>query len=217
MSDKPSYKKKTHRSRAPAAGDQRCVVVRQDARHWATSQGHPSLVGAVAVADRADGALCVGRDDPAHRIEGSDRRGAERGARAAVRHRPAADGEKLHNQPAVYDEARTEMLRHCDGKLPPLLDPFSGGVPSRSRRPASGSRLMPVISIPSPSSSTNAISNWPLVGLVGHQSIRTTASGSVVASMERHRWSGGGRALLRTRPRARVEKIGHLYPKVRAS
>lgn len=36
-------------------------------------------------------------------------------------------GKKLHEQPGVYEEARTEMLRHCDGKLPPVLDPFAGG------------------------------------------------------------------------------------------
>jgi len=36
-------------------------------------------------------------------------------------------GKKLHEQPAVYAEARAEMLKHCGGKLPPVLDPFAGG------------------------------------------------------------------------------------------
>src|SRR5947208_6618803 len=36
-------------------------------------------------------------------------------------------GKKLHEQPGIYKEARKEMLRHCDGKLPPVLDPFAGG------------------------------------------------------------------------------------------
>jgi len=34
---------------------------------------------------------------------------------------------KLHEHPKVYAEARAEMLKHCDGKLPPVLDPFAGG------------------------------------------------------------------------------------------
>ena len=34
---------------------------------------------------------------------------------------------KLHEHPEVYEEAHREMLRHCEGKLPPVLDPFSGG------------------------------------------------------------------------------------------
>jgi putative DNA methylase len=34
---------------------------------------------------------------------------------------------QLHKHPEVYAEARAEMLRYCDGKLPPLLDPFAGG------------------------------------------------------------------------------------------
>jgi putative DNA methylase len=34
---------------------------------------------------------------------------------------------RLHAHPEVYEEARLEMLRHCEGPLPPLLDPFAGG------------------------------------------------------------------------------------------
>jgi putative DNA methylase len=34
---------------------------------------------------------------------------------------------QLHKHSEVYAEARTEMLKHCDGKLPPVLDPFAGG------------------------------------------------------------------------------------------
>ncbi len=34
---------------------------------------------------------------------------------------------QLHKHPEVYAEARAEMLRYCDGKLPPVLDPFAGG------------------------------------------------------------------------------------------
>lgn len=34
---------------------------------------------------------------------------------------------KLHEHPEVYAEARAEMLKHCNGSLPPLFDPFAGG------------------------------------------------------------------------------------------
>ncbi len=36
-------------------------------------------------------------------------------------------GKKLHEQAGVYAEAHAEMLKHCGGKLPPVLDPFAGG------------------------------------------------------------------------------------------
>jgi putative DNA methylase len=43
---------------------------------------------------------------------------------------------KLHEHPEIYAEARAEMLKHCDGKLPPLFDPFSGGgsIPLEANR-----------------------------------------------------------------------------------
>ena len=34
---------------------------------------------------------------------------------------------KLHEAPEVYAEARKEMLKHCDGRLPVVFDPFAGG------------------------------------------------------------------------------------------
>lgn len=43
---------------------------------------------------------------------------------------------KLHEHPEVYAEARAEMLKHCEGKLPPVLDPFAGGgsIPLEANR-----------------------------------------------------------------------------------
>jgi putative DNA methylase len=43
---------------------------------------------------------------------------------------------KLHEHPEVYAEARAEMFKHCDGKLPPVLDPFAGGgsIPLEANR-----------------------------------------------------------------------------------
>jgi putative DNA methylase len=45
-------------------------------------------------------------------------------------------GKKLHEAPEVYAEARAEMLKHCDGKLPSVFDPFAGGgsIPLEANR-----------------------------------------------------------------------------------
>lgn len=45
-------------------------------------------------------------------------------------------GKKLHEHPEVYAEARAEMLRHTDGKLPTVFDPFAGGgsIPLEANR-----------------------------------------------------------------------------------
>ena len=45
-------------------------------------------------------------------------------------------GKKLHEAPDVYAEARAEMLKHCDGKLPAVFDPFAGGgsIPLEANR-----------------------------------------------------------------------------------
>jgi len=43
---------------------------------------------------------------------------------------------KLHEHPEIYAEARREMEMCCDGKLPPVLDPFAGGgsIPLEANR-----------------------------------------------------------------------------------
>lgn len=43
---------------------------------------------------------------------------------------------KLHEQPEVYAAVREEMLKHCDGKLPAVFDPFAGGgsIPLEANR-----------------------------------------------------------------------------------
>jgi putative DNA methylase len=45
-------------------------------------------------------------------------------------------GKKLHEHPEVYAEARAEMLKHCDGRLPSVFDPFAGGgsIPLEANR-----------------------------------------------------------------------------------
>jgi len=45
-------------------------------------------------------------------------------------------GKKLHEMPEIYGAANLEMLRYCDGHLPPLFDPFAGGgsIPLEANR-----------------------------------------------------------------------------------
>jgi putative DNA methylase len=45
-------------------------------------------------------------------------------------------GKKLHEAPEVYAEACNEMLKHCNGILPAVFDPFSGGgsIPLEANR-----------------------------------------------------------------------------------
>src|ERR1035441_3723581 len=45
-------------------------------------------------------------------------------------------GKKLHEAPEIYAEAQEEMLRHCDGRLPAVFDPFAGGgsIPLEANR-----------------------------------------------------------------------------------
>lgn len=45
-------------------------------------------------------------------------------------------GKKLHEHPEVYAQARAEMVKHCDGRMPPAFDPFAGGgsIPLEANR-----------------------------------------------------------------------------------
>src|SRR5438552_1090356 len=64
-------------------------------------------------------------EDPAWKTKSDHQQDAERERLFDIVRRLMA--KKLHEHPEVYAEARAEMLKHCDGKLPPVLDPFSGG------------------------------------------------------------------------------------------
>jgi putative DNA methylase len=64
-------------------------------------------------------------DDPAWKDKSESKQDAERERLFGIVRRLM--GKKLHEHPEVYAEARAEMLKHCGGKLPPVLDPFSGG------------------------------------------------------------------------------------------
>jgi putative DNA methylase len=154
-------------------------------------------------------------DDPTWKDKSDHKQDAERERLFGIVRRLM--GQKLHEHPEVYAEARTEMLKHCGGKLPPMLDPFSGGgsIPLEAARlgfEATAADLNPVAVLLN-KCNLELAPRW-----AGHAPVNPE---------DRHRiggaqsWPGThglaadvryyGR-LIRARTQ---EKIGHLYPKMR--
>ena len=65
------------------------------------------------------------QDDPRWRDKSEAEQDRERERLFGIMRRMM--GKRLHEHPEVYEEAQREMLRHCDGNLPRVLDPFAGG------------------------------------------------------------------------------------------
>lgn len=154
-------------------------------------------------------------DDPAWKDKGEQEQDAERERLFGIIRRMM--GKKLHEHPEVYAEAQAEMLKHCAGKLPPVLDPFSGGgsIPLEAARlgfEAHAADLNPVA----------VLLNKCNLELAPRWSNHPPVNPKDVAEHTRgHTWTGtrGLAADVRyygslIRQRAQ-EKIGHLYPKVR--
>jgi putative DNA methylase len=153
-------------------------------------------------------------DDPAWKDKGEQKQDAERERLFGVIRRMM--GKKLHEHPEVYAEARAEMLKHCDGKLPPVLDPFAGGgsIPLEAARlgfEAHATDLNPVAVLLNKCNLELAPrwANQPPVNpddraKIGAQS--WTGTHGLAADVRYY-----GR-LIRQRAQA---KIGHLYSKVR--
>jgi putative DNA methylase len=126
-------------------------------------------------------------------------------------------GKKLHEQPTVYATALAEMLKHCNGKLPAVYDPFAGGgsIPLEANRmglEAHAADLNPVAVLLN-KCNLELAPRWtdcPPVnpddrkGIGGSDSWRGTHG---LAADVRYYGS-----LIRDRAR---EKIGNLYPKMR--
>jgi putative DNA methylase len=126
-------------------------------------------------------------------------------------------GKKLHEKPEVYAEARAEMLKHCDGRLPPVFDPFAGG----GSIPLEASRL---------GFEAHAGDLNPVAVLLNRCSLELAPrwAGRPPVNPEDRRRIGGSEAwrgadalaadvryygqLVRDRARA---TIGHLYPRIR--
>lgn len=154
-------------------------------------------------------------DDPEWKDKGEQEQDAERERLFDIIRRMM--GKKLHEHPEVYAEAQAEMLKHCDGKLPPVLDPFAGGgsIPLEAARlgfEAHAADLNPVAVLLNKCNLEFA-PRW-----AGHPPVNPQAR---VEHTRGHVWGGThgladdvryyGRLI---RQRAQ-EKIGHLYPKVR--
>lgn len=126
-------------------------------------------------------------------------------------------GKKLHDQPGVYAEAHAEMLKHCGGKLPPVLDPFAGGgsIPLEAARlgcEAHAADLNPVAVILNKCNLEIAPrwSNCPPVNPDDRRHIGGTQSWRGT-----HGLAADVRYFGRFIRERMQEKLGHLYPQVR--
>ena len=126
---------------------------------------------------------------------------------------------RLHEHPEVYAEARKEMLRHCGGTLPPVLDPFAGGgsIPLEAARlgmEAYAGDLNPVavllnrcyLELVPPWDGCPPVNPADRARIGGKQGWRGAAG--LAADVRYY-----GRGILE---RAR-ERIGHLYPPARVT
>lgn len=124
---------------------------------------------------------------------------------------------KLHGRPDVYAAAHAEMLKHCDGKLPSVYDPFAGGgsIPLEANRmgfDAHAADLNPVavllnkcnLELAPRWTNHSPVNPGDRMEIGGTESWRGTQG--LAADV---RYYG---ALIRDRVR---EQIGHLYPKAR--
>ena len=125
-------------------------------------------------------------------------------------------GKKLHEHPEVYAEVQSEIIAHCDGKLPAVYDPFAGGgsIPLEASRmgfQTHAGDLNPVAVLLDKSNLALA-PRW-----VGYPPVNTEDR-KRIGGTEAWRGTHGLAADVRyygeiIRDRARA-KIGHLYPKV---
>lgn len=154
-------------------------------------------------------------DDPEWKDRGEQEQDAERERLFGIIRRLMQ--KKLHEHPEVYAEARAEMLKHCDGKLPPVLDPFSGGgsIPLEAARlgfEAHAADLNPVAVLLNKCNLEIAPrwTNHPPVNPDGRKNkLRASEWRGTRGLAEDVRYYG---RLIRERAQ---KKIGHLYPKVR--
>jgi len=128
---------------------------------------------------------------------------------------------KMHEHPEVYAEAKAEMLKHCGGKLPPVLDPFAGGgsIPLEAARlgfEAHAADLNPVAVLIN-KCNLELIPRWADRPPVNPED-RSQETGGRRLTAAGWRGASGLAADVRyygriIRERA-IAKIGHLYPKV---
>lgn len=124
---------------------------------------------------------------------------------------------KLHEHPEAYAKARAEILKHVDGKLPPVLDPFSGGgsIPLEAARlgfEAHAGDLNPVAVLLN-KCNLELIPRWldkPSVNPVAREGmfgrLGRTGSGGLAEDVQYYG------SLIKE---LAIKKVGHLYPKVK--
>lgn len=124
---------------------------------------------------------------------------------------------KLHEHPEVYAKSRAEMLKHAGDRLPPVLDPFSGGgsIPLEAARlgfEAHAADLNPVAVLLN-KCNLELVPRWldrpPVNPKVRENVLRKIGWRGAGGLAEDVRYYG---RLIRERA---IEKIGHLYPKVK--
>jgi putative DNA methylase len=153
-------------------------------------------------------------DDPAWKDKSEEEQNAERERLFDIIRRMMQ--KKLHEHPEIYAEAKAEMLKHCNGSLPPVFDPFAGGgsIPLEASRlgfEAHAGDLNPVAVLLN-KCNLEIAPRW-----AGHPPINPE-SREKIGSKEGWKGTRGlaedvryyGRLI---RKRA-IDKIGHLYPKV---
>lgn len=154
-------------------------------------------------------------DDPAWKDKDEQEQDAERERLFGIIRRMM--GKKLHEHPEVYAEAQAEMLKHCAGKLPPVLDPFSGGgsIPLEAARlgfEAHAADLNPV-AVMLNKCNLELAPRWANRPPVNPEDRAKIGGG--------HAWTGTHSMAADVRYYGRLirrraqEKIGYLYPKVR--
>jgi putative DNA methylase len=124
---------------------------------------------------------------------------------------------KLHTRPEIYAKARVEMEKYCDGKLPAVLDPFSGGgsIPLEANRlgfDAHAADLNPVAVLLN-KCNLELVPRW-----VGHAPVNPNDR-SKIGGTQNWRGASGLAADVRyyaEQIRTEAKKqIGHLYPQVK--
>ena len=153
-------------------------------------------------------------DDPAWKDKSEAEQNAERERLFDVVRRMMQ--KRMHEHPEVYAEANAEMLKHCDGRLPPVFDPFAGGgsIPLEANRlgfEAHAGDLNPVAVLLN-KCNLEISPRW-----VGHPPVNPESRKKIGGKQG---WPGTRGLAEDVRYYGRVIrekaiiKIGHLYPKV---
>ena len=122
---------------------------------------------------------------------------------------------KLHEHPEIYADARSEMLKHAEGRLPALFDPFAGGgsIPLEANRlgfEAHAADLNPVAVLLN-KCNLEIIPQWIDHPPINPESRQKIAGGE--AWRGTHGLAADIRYYARTIHDRAIQRIGQLYPR----